>query len=362
MKTILLKIFFFITVAISYAWSAPSDNIIADGLQPQLSQDVKGTIRVVFGRNDSIFCATSKDGGVSFSKPAIVGHIAGMHLGMTRGPQIASSANYTITTAMDKSGDIHFFQLIHTSNKWQYKGLINDIKASAPEGLMDITADSQDNFYAVWLDVRQGHKNNISFSSFSGKENRWTKNKLIYISPDDHVCECCKPSISVKRSNVNIMFRNWVNGSRDLYLISSTNKGETFEEANKLGAGTWKLKGCPMDGGGVMTDLTGNAHTVWQRQGEIYYCQADENEVKLTNGRSCSIAANNKNIIAFQNGGEVKIINLKDKNEIIIGKGSFLRTTVTSEGKIFCMWEQDKKIMYKIITLPGLSYSGGGTN
>src|SRR4051812_35167576 len=86
-----------------------SETIISKGQQPQVSTDKGGTIRVVFGRNDSIFCSTSMDKGNSFSQPVLVGVVPEMHLGMARGPQLASSDHYSMVTAMDKKGDIHYF-------------------------------------------------------------------------------------------------------------------------------------------------------------------------------------------------------------------------------------------------------------
>lgn len=353
MKNILLQTTFYAIVVLSLAWSKPSDDIISAGLQPQLSMDNKGVVRIVFGRADSIFCSTSKDAGGTFSKPIFVGHIAGMHLGMTRGPQIASSASYSVITAIDKSGNIHFFQLTHSSDKWGYKGLINDIGFSAPEGLMSIAADTQDNFYAVWLDIRQDKKNNICFSALSGTEGKWKGNVLIYISPDGHVCECCKPGITVKGAKVAVMYRNWLNGSRDLYLKTSDNGGRTFNEAQKLGFGTWKLNGCPMDGGGIAMDNNGMIHTTWQREGIVYYCKPNQSEINLIKGKVCGITmdkANSKKVvITMQDGGNVKIMDLNDKKEIIVGKGNFLKSIVLPDEKVLCVWEQDENIRFKKI-------------
>jgi hypothetical protein len=77
---------------------------ISTGEQPQVTVDNKGTIRVVFGQQENIFCAVSNDNGVPFSKPGLVAQEACMHLGMSRGPQIAASANYQVIATMDKTG------------------------------------------------------------------------------------------------------------------------------------------------------------------------------------------------------------------------------------------------------------------
>ncbi len=269
MKKITLLILCLITLSLSFSWKVPDSSIIDAGTQPQISVDVKGTIRVAFGRNDSIFCATSADQGSTFSKPVLVGKVAGMHLGMSRGPQIASSSKTSLITAMDKAGDIHFFQLDNNTGKWVSNGYVNDLRLSAPEGLMGLAADKNDHYYAVWLDTRLEKKNNIYFSSFSPTQKAWSKTTLVYQSPDGHVCECCKPNIAVKNNQVAIMFRNWVSGSRDMYLLQSDNAGRNFSSAQKLGKGTWPLKACPMDGGGLIFDKMGNIQTTWQRQGVV---------------------------------------------------------------------------------------------
>src|SRR5688572_398019 len=78
---------------------------LAAGEQPQMSLDAKGIIRLVYGEKDKILFTESKDNGSTFSKPVLVAEIPGMHLGMTRGPQIATSKDYSLVTAMDKEGN-----------------------------------------------------------------------------------------------------------------------------------------------------------------------------------------------------------------------------------------------------------------
>ena len=273
-----------------------------------------------------------------------------MHLGMARGPQLASSANYSVVTAMGQSGDIHFFILNHQKGQWQEKGSVNDIKGSAPEGLMNIACDNRDNFYAAWLDIRLNKRNNIFFSSLSAGHTQWLKNKLVYQSPDEHVCECCRPSIAVKGSNIAIMFRNWVNGSRDLYLATSADKGERFSVAAKLGTGTWKLNACPMDGGGLNFNADNSINTTWQRQGMVYYCKPGGNEKELGKGRDCSISTNaGQTIVAMGNAGELKYKNIQTDRETIVGKGSYLKTYILPNDKVLCVWEEDGMIKSKKI-------------
>lgn len=330
------------------SWSGVSTNTIAPGEQPQLSADDAGKISLVYGSKDKIYCATSDDRGTTFSTPVLVAEVPGMHLGMSRGPQLASSTNYSIITAMDKAGNIHWFRLNHSSKRWKAMGTINDLEGSSPEGLMSIAADDKDNFYAVWLDIRTGKRNQVYFSSLSANGDHWSGNRLVYQSRDGHVCECCKPNIAVGGSSVAILFRNWINGSRDLYVLESSDKGKSFKEAQKLGTGTWKLNGCPMDGGGLFIDRLNIIHTVWQREGTVYYCKPGEMEIPIGKGRICSIAGKGDHaVISLQTGDTVKIVRLAQKNEIRVGTGSFLKALVLPDNTLVCVWEQDNIIKFK---------------
>ncbi len=343
-----ILIVFLVLASTLSSWSQTKVSTISQGEQPQACLDTKGVIRIVFGREDKVFCTTSKDQGLTFSSPVLVAEVPGMHLGMSRGPQIASSDTHSVITAMDKTGNIHWFELSIGSESWKAKGMVNDQSGSAPEGLMSIAADKKDNFYAVWLDTRIGKRNQIYFSSLSKGGSKWSKNQLAYQSPDEHVCECCKPSIAVNGTEVAIMFRNWLEGSRDLYLAKSSDSGKSFGNAQKLGMGTWKLEGCPMDGGGIIIDDAKGIHTTWRREGIVYYSKPGELEIKIGEGRNSSISGTSDNIlITLQSGETVKSVSLKGKNEVSVGKGSFLKSIVLPDKKVLYIWEQDREIKFQ---------------
>ena len=336
--TVTFLLLFFIFVA------AYPQSKIGDGQQPQAAIDNSGKIRLVYGKADHIYYSTSADNGKSFSQPVLVGRVQEMHLGMTRGPQIASSRDFSLVTAIDKKGNIHVFKLTHKTETWEKVKSVNDVDGSAPEGLMSISADDKNNFYAVWLDLRANRKNNICFSSFNAKSS-WSKNRYVYKSPEGHVCECCKPSIAVNGSNIAIMFRNWLKGSRDLYLITSVNKGKRFSEAQKLGLGTWPLKGCPMDGGGVTIDSHENIHTAWQRDGNVFYAEPGKPEEKVGDGRSVGL---NGNLIHWNKGAGLLFKPLYGETQKI-GEGTGLKMMELNDKSILAIWEKDDEILFKKI-------------
>ncbi|NRF40104.1 hypothetical protein [Pedobacter foliorum] len=322
-------------------------NAPISGQQPNLAVDSKGTIRMAYGAGEKIYCASSTDNGNTFLKPVLVATLPGMQLGHSRGPQIASSTRFSMITAMDKEGNITSYKLDHTKGIWTKTGTLNDVPRSAPEGLMALTADKENNFYATWLDVRLADKNNIFFSSFDAKLQNWTKNTLVYQSPDEHVCECCKPNIAFNGNKLVISFRNWLLGSRDIYYTSSSNKGKTFTKPLKSGNGTWKLDGCPMDGGGLSISDKGLISAAWQRNGDIYYWTENQTEKKVATGRGVTMTQNSDNpMIAWQEKGNVMVMNLNKNTSKEIGKGSSIRLYTLNNAKLLCVWEDDKNIHY----------------
>ena len=348
MKTLFLILTFSNLIFSSFI--QPEEQI--NGQQPNLSVDTKGHIRMVYGYADKIYCMTSTDNGLNFSPAVLVAEVKGMHLGNTRGPQIASSRHFSMISAIDKSGKIHSFRLNHLKGAWTVAGDVNDKAGSAVEGLMAITADKEDNFYSVWLDIRQGGRNNIYFSSFSSNAKKWMANSLVYQSPDQHVCECCRPNIAVSKNKVVVGFRNWLMGSRDIYYSVSTDKGKSFFPAEKSGTGTWQLNACPMDGGGLSVDESGIVSAAWRRNGDIYFWEQKKQEQRLAAGRDVSMARHRNSVyIAWQDKKNISLMNLRTGKITILGSGVSPKVYVLANGQVICSWEDNKMIRYKIVSV-----------
>jgi hypothetical protein len=77
------------------------------------------------------------------------------------------------------------------------------------------------------------------------------------------------------------MFRNSLAGARDFYLARSKD-GASFTIA-KLGEGTWPLKACPMDGGGIAI-ADGKVVTAWRRNFDIFLARPGQAEKSSAKG------------------------------------------------------------------------------
>ena len=315
---------------------------------PNLATAKSGTIHLVYGIGDSIMYSYSSDKGESFSSPTVIDVVPGLYSFAMRGPQIAATINGILVTACTSRGNIYSYY--KTKGNWQKGARVNDEDTVAKEGLMDLSADGN-NAFAVWLDLRGNKRNKIAGASSDDGGKTWSKNKLIYLSPDSSVCECCKPSVEVKGNKVYVMFRNWLNGNRDLYLIESTNGGASFGEAQKLGNDSWKLDGCPMDGGGLAVNNEGKVQTVWRRENKIYSDVPGKKEIELAHGRNCALASVADNFVyAWSDSSKIKLLQPGGKEQTL-GKGMLPVLTPLDKNHIICAWENEKQIHAAIAEL-----------
>ncbi len=326
------------------------DFIIGKGQMPNVTKDMSNNIHIVYGSGDSILYAYSTNNAKAFSKPALVAVLPKVYTFATRGPQIASTKNGLVITAATSAGNIHSFYKINSSSRWLQGKKVNDVNDIAKEGLTALSADGN-NVVAVWLDLRTTNRNKIYSSRSSDGGKNWSRNTLVYASPDSTVCECCKPSVTMKGNNVYVMFRNWLNGNRDLYLIKSSDAGKSFGQAQKLGNESWKLNGCPMDGGGVVINKKGNAETVWRREGKIYSSTPGLPEKEIGEGRNCSIeTVNNKTIYAWTEKGNVIVMKSGGK-KVMLGKGSLPLLKELNNEQLICIWENENQIHASVLEL-----------
>jgi hypothetical protein len=342
---LIIQVIFFLTVHNKN--SEKTDTIITRGQMPNIVIGRKEKIHLVYGLGDSIMYSYSSDKGNTFASPVLISNLTGLAASHTRGPQIAFTEDGLLVTACTNSGNIFSYKT-DALGKWYQTSRVNDADTVAKENLMALSADGN-NAFAVWLDLRDKH-NKIYGSRSTDGGRTWSRNKLVYASPDTTVCECCKPSVAVKGNNVYVMFRNWLKGNRDLYLIQSTDKGNTFGKAEKLGNGSWALNGCPMDGGSFAIDKRGNLQTVWNRKGTIYACEPGKNETALGTGRNCTLeTVNGKNIYAWIENGEVVV--LKPGGKEVVGKGQLPLIKAIDNDHVLCVWENEKQIHKALIEL-----------
>ncbi|MDB5231270.1 MAG: exo-alpha-sialidase [Chitinophagaceae bacterium] len=321
--------------------------IIAKGQMPDIVLDKKGNLHIAYGTGDSIMYTSSKD-GKNFTPPKLVAVIPGVFSSGMRGPQIAATTNGLVITASNKSGNIFSFYK-RGAAPWSKAQRINEFEETAKEGLTDLSADGK-NVYAVWLSVRKPKGQNL-YGARSVDDGKTWQNAEVYNSPDETVCECCKPSVLVKGKKVYVMFRNWIDGNRDMYMISSPDNGKTFGKAEKLGKQSWKLNGCPMDGGGFAINAKGMAESIWQRAGHIYTSLPGSGEILLGEGRNGTIENSyGKTAYSWTDKGNIIVMKQGGK-KLNIAKGSLPIIKAINKESMICVWQNDGQVYSSMINL-----------
>ena len=249
------------------------------------------------------------------------------------------------------NGNIYSFRKeLNGDGNWNQPVRVNDVDTIAKENFLALGADGE-NAFAAWLDLRGNKRNKIVGAKSIDGGKTWSANQLIYASPDSTVCECCKPSVLVKGDHVYVMFRNWLNGSRDMYLAQSNDGGDHFDAPQKLGSDTWKLNGCPMDGGGMAINDKGIVQTTWRREGTIYSAVPGSAEHMIGTGKGCTIeAVNNQNVYAWANDGNIVLITPQQEQKII-GKGNLPQLKAIDNEHILCIWQDEKEIHSTIVKI-----------
>ena len=273
---------------------------------------------------------------------------------------------------MRNSNNLYSWFKERAEENWQGPFRINDIDKSVEECLSSITVSNEGHIYSTWIDTRTSETSDVIMSSTSEEHpeeknkgmkkpkakiyvsvsmdngKTWSKSDLVYKSPDGSVCECCKPSIeSDKNGNLIIMFRNNIDGSRDLHYTMSKDKGKSFSPPQKLGSGTWKINGCPMDGGGFTSLGNDEIISAWQREGMVYTATSDLSEQLIGAGRAPSISGNRDNYsLVYTKGDEVMAVHEPMIMFEKIGNGSSAKVLATEDDIIY-MWLSEKGIEYK---------------
>jgi hypothetical protein len=308
--------------------------------QPQISVASNGRVHVIFGSGKAIFHASSSD-GKSFSAPVKVGELDKLALGLRRGPRIVATGDKLAVTAISHTdGNLHCWTSTDAGKTWREGPPLNAVPGSAREGLHSLAGDGRGRVAVVWLDFRDTGKGvRGRFSADGGAT--WGEDTLVYQSPDGHVCECCLPNVTVSPDGeIVAMWRNWLGGSRDLYLSSSRDGGRTFSTAQKLGTGTWKLNACPMDGGSVVSPKAGDWLAVWRREGTVFTSTPDAPERKLAENSKQPVAAyaGKTPLLMWENGGALMLQRGEESPRRFAEKAAWA-SIADAGGKAAVAWE-----------------------
>ena len=324
--------------------------------EPQLAAD-QSMVALAFGAQSGIYFRASHDEGNTFSPPVKVGEGKIVPLSRHRGPRIALAGNTIVITAVTGSkavegthahglpsdGDLLAWRSVDGGKHWSPGNAINDVPGAATEGLHSLASDGKNNLFAIWLDKRSGKGTRLYGARSADAGATWSKNVLVYESPEGTICECCHPSVAVgARGQVVVMWRNWLGGCRDMYLARSAD-GMTFSKPEKLGAGSWPLNACPMDGGGLA--ISGSrVLTAWRRGENVFLAEPGKPETEIGVGKDVALAVSGERpYVMWVNGTSIEAWE-GGKASVLAKTGAFPSMTSLPAGGVLAAWEDEAGI------------------
>ncbi|MBM3787300.1 MAG: exo-alpha-sialidase [Acidobacteria bacterium] len=311
--------------------------------QPQLAASGR-QVAVTYGIGNEIFAAVSQDGGKNFAPAVKVGGAGKLSLGRHRGPRVAITRDAIVIAAIagkqggGRDSELYAWRSTDGGKSWSEARRMSDVPGAAREGLHALAAGPNGMLAATWLDMREkGMRVFATVSRDAGAS--WSPNFVVYSSPDGNVCECCHPSAAVGADgSLHVMFRNWLGGSRDMWLARSKDGGKTFT-SRVVGTGTWKLNACPMDGGGLAVRANGEIVTAWRREKQVYATDGDKFIDSGWTGKDPALALDGKGrrVMAWVDG--MKVVAFDGALTGVAEHGGFPALAAAGDS-VFIAWEQ----------------------
>lgn len=320
--------------------------------QPQMAAS-QGQVAITFGAGSTIYFASSTDDGRKFSAPVKVANTGALALGRHRGPRINLLDDAIVISAvvgeqvsansharlLPESGNLTIWRSTDHGKTWVRTGAVNDVPGAAREGLHAMGSDSQGNLFAAWLDLRgSGTRLYGALSKDGGLT--WSKNVQVYNSPEGSICQCCAPSVAIAENHeIWVMFRNVLDGDRDLYL-THTSDGVSFAPAQRLGLGSWPLDACPMDGGGLVADHE-RVVSAWRRENDLFLTEPGRAEYRMGQGKDVALAVSPKGTyVIWSSAKGLQLWKTGVEAPSLVGsEGAYPTLVSLADGSVLAAWE-----------------------
>ncbi len=139
------------------------------------------------------------------------------------------------------------------------------------------------------------------------------------------------------------MFRNWMGGSRDMWLARGGDGGKTCA-ARKVGEGTWVLNACPMDGGGLAVKPGGEVVTSWRRESSVYWTDGASFHAPEWKGKDSTAAvdAKGRTVLAWTEGTRLMVYDGGVRE--LAAQGGYASLAAAGSG-VLAAWESGSGII-----------------
>jgi len=265
------------------------------GIQPQAVLDAKGVIHLVYlkgkeGESD-VFYARKEPGKERFSEPLRVNSVPGsaMATGTVRGAQIALGKEGRVHVVWNGSGKAtpRLANAGIYNNPLCYARLNDAGRAFEPQrnlmtqtncldGGGTVAADTEGNVYVAWHAPKVGgpasEANRQVWLAMSTDNGKTFAREVPASTDPTGACACCgMKSFVDSKGALHLLYRSASNGSRDIYMLTSTDRGKSFSGTQIQ---RWRTEKCPMSTE-AFAEGPGGFLAAWETEKQIYFARAE---------------------------------------------------------------------------------------
>jgi hypothetical protein len=261
------------------------------GIQPQVIEK-DGVVHLLYFTGNAakgdLNYVTSRDYGKTFSKPIRVNSEPGtvMATGNIRGGQLAIGADgrahvawigsaAAMPRAARNSAPVLYARLSDSKDRFDATQRVNQASWGADGA--SIAADSRGDVYVFWHAQPPDGKDEanrrvwVARSTDSGKTFAGEK---IAFGESTGVCGCCgSRALAAADGTVYMLFRAATQVvNRDMYLLSSTDRGATFHGAD---ISHWNIGACVMSSAALLQSGK-DVFAAWESEKQVYFGRVDQ--------------------------------------------------------------------------------------
>jgi hypothetical protein len=298
------------------------------GIQPQAVVDDKGTLHLLYFKGDAgagdLFYFKRAAGADRFSKAIRVNSqpASAIATGTIRGGQIALGKAGRVHVAWNGSGKakpqsqgkytapmLYARQSDQGTAFEEQRNLMQN--STTLDGGGTVAADADGNVYVAWhavlLGGPMGEENRKVWLARSTDEGKTFAEEAAVNPKPTGACGCCAMRGFVDRKgSLYLFYRSAKGGSRDMYLLTSTEAGKKFQTAL---AHPWFIGACPMSSM-AFAEGPGGIVGAWETEEQIYFATIKPGTTECTAPRSPPGAGKSRKhpAIAVSTSGDTLVV------------------------------------------------------
>jgi len=312
MKRVVLALLILSCAVVVPAGDAPAVKLLRlpdGGVQPQVVVDKAGIVHAVFLKGDprsaDVFYIRSSDYGKSFSEPLRVnsqpgsavaaGAIRGAQLAVGRGGRVHVAWNGSSTAQprgplspeMPQDSPHNGVPMLYS--RLNDKGMFGPQrnltrKTFGLDGGGSVAADAEGNVYVAWHGQAEGASEGeggrrVWLARSSDDGGTFAEERAIFDQPTG-ACGCCGMRLFTdSRGNLLALYRSAREViHRDVYLLASTDRGETFR--GKM-LHPWEIGACPMSSM-FFLEARGGLLAAWETAEQVFFSSIDLDSLRTS--------------------------------------------------------------------------------